>query len=55
MRRFSQSFGLAVTVAQVAEEHDVTYPAAALAYYGFVSQIPILILVLALLGDSLAK
>lgn len=55
MRRFSQSFGLAVTVAQVAEEHDVTYPAAALAYYGFVSQVPILMLVLALLGDSLAK
>lgn len=54
MRRLRQVFDVAVTVLQVAEEHDVTYPAAAVAYYGFVSQIPILMLVLAVLGDSLA-
>lgn len=55
MRRLVQAVQLAVTVARVAEEHDVTYPAAALGYYAFVSQIPILILVLAVLGDSLVR
>jgi membrane protein len=55
MRRLRRSFEFAVTIAQVAAEHDVTYPAAALAYYGFISQIPVLILVLAVLGDSLAS
>jgi len=37
----------------MAEEHDVKYPAAALAYYAFVSQIPLLILVVALISDQL--
>lgn len=55
MRRSIHTFEIVVTVAQVAEEHDVTYPAAALAYYGFVSLIPILMLVLAFLGDRLAR
>jgi membrane protein len=55
MRRLRRIFAFAVTVAQVAQEHGVTYPAAALAYYAFVSQIPVLVLVLALLGDSLAR
>lgn len=55
MRRLVQAFQLVVTVARVAEEHNITYPAAALGYYAFVSQIPILILVLAVLGDSLVR
>lgn len=55
MRRLRQAFEFAVTIAQVAEEHDVSYPAAAIAYYAFVSQVPILVLVLAFLGDSLAR
>lgn len=37
----------------MAGEHDIKYPAAALAYYAFVSQIPLLILVLALISDQL--
>lgn len=53
MRHLSRAVGFVVTVTQVAEEHEVTYPAAALAYYAFVSQIPILILVVALLRDRL--
>ncbi|WP_205254303.1 YihY/virulence factor BrkB family protein [Halorubellus sp. JP-L1] len=36
-------------------EHHVKYPAAALAYYAFVSQIPLLILVVALIGDQLVS
>jgi len=55
MRRLSQAIEVVVTVTQLAEEHEVTYPAAALAYYAFVSQIPVLVLVLAFLGDSLAR
>lgn len=55
MRRLVRSFEFVKTVAQVADEHDVTYPAAALAYYAFVSLIPVLILVLAILGGSLAR
>lgn len=55
MGRLARSFEFVKTVVQVAEEHDVTYPAAALAYYAFISLIPILILVLAILGGSLAR
>jgi membrane protein len=46
-------FELALTVGRTAEKHDVKYPAAALAYYAFVSQIPLLILVVAVVSDRL--
>ncbi len=39
----------------MAEEHDVKYPAAALAYYAFVSQIPLLILVVAVISEHLVR
>ncbi|MFO7926101.1 MAG: YihY/virulence factor BrkB family protein [Halobacteriota archaeon] len=55
MKRLSHAFELALTVGQIAKEHDVKYPAAALAYYAFVSQIPLLILVLALISDQLVR
>lgn len=44
----------AVTVGRMVGEHEVKYPAAALAYYAFVSQIPLLILVIAVISDRLA-
>lgn len=53
MKRLGRAVGAAFTVARVAEENDVKYPAAALAYYAFVSQIPLLVLVLAVFGDRL--
>jgi membrane protein len=53
MRRLGHAFKFVLTVGQMAEEHDVKYPAAALAYYAFVSQIPLLILVLAVISDQL--
>lgn len=55
MRRLSHAFELTLTVGRLAEEHDVKYPAAALAYYAFVSQIPLLILVVAVISDQLAS
>jgi membrane protein len=42
------------TIAGVAYECDVKYPAAALAYYAFVSFIPVLLLAFALLGERFA-
>lgn len=53
MGRLSHAFELALTVGQMAGEHDVKYPAAALAYYAFVSQIPLLILGVAVISDQL--
>jgi membrane protein len=55
MRRLSHAFEVALTVGQMAEEHDIKYPAAALAYYAFVSQIPLLILVVAVISDQLVR
>lgn len=46
---------VALTVGRTAEEHDIKYPAAALAYYAFVSQIPILILVVAVTSTRLVR
>lgn len=46
------------TVARIyrtAVERDVKYPAAALAYYSFVSLLPLLVILLAVLGDSAAR
>jgi membrane protein len=53
MRRLSHAFELVVTVGRMAVENEVKYPAAALAYYAFISQIPLLILVVAVISDRL--
>ncbi|WP_380675429.1 YihY/virulence factor BrkB family protein [Salinigranum sp. GCM10025319] len=53
MRRLGHAFEFVLTVGQMAGEHDVKYPAAALAYYAFVSQIPVLMLVVAIISDQL--
>ena len=39
---------------RTADAHDVKYPAAAMAYYAFVSFLPLAVLVLAVVGESLA-
>lgn len=52
--RFADVADLAVTVARTAHEHDVRYPAAALAYYGFVAFVPVLVLVFGIVGQGLA-
>ena len=44
----------ALTVVREAGEHEIHYPAAALAYYGFVSLLPMVVLVLAVVGESAA-
>lgn len=53
MRRLRHAVDVVVTVAELAADHDVKYPAAALAYYAFVSQIPLLLLVVAVISDQL--
>jgi len=53
MKRLGHAVEVALTVGQMAREHDIKYPAAALAYYAFVSQVPLLILVLAVVSDQL--
>jgi membrane protein len=55
MSRLVRGFTLGVTIARLADEHDVKYPAAALAYYAFVSQVPLLVLVFAALSDRLVS
>ncbi|MDZ5811176.1 YihY/virulence factor BrkB family protein [Halorubrum sp. AD140] len=55
MRGLSRAVEFALTVGQTAGEHDIKYPAAALAYYAFVSQIPVLILAVAVLSDRLVR
>lgn len=42
----------AVAVFRSADEHDVKYPAAAFAYYGFIAFLPLLVLAVALLDQS---
>ena len=49
------AFDIVLTVIRVAEEHDIKYPAAALAYYAFVAMIPLLILVFAIFRDRLVR
>ncbi|MFC6872322.1 YihY/virulence factor BrkB family protein [Halobellus marinus] len=53
MRRLGHAFEFILTVGQMAGKHSIKYPAAALAYYAFVSQVPLLILVVAVLSDQL--
>lgn len=51
----ARAFEVALIIGQMAREHDIRYPAAALAYYTFVSQVPILILVVAVVSDQLVR
>jgi membrane protein len=55
MRPIAHALNVGLTITRIAREHDIKYPAAALAYYGFVSQIPLLILVLAVFSDQLVS
>lgn len=52
--RLADAVDLAVSVARTAHEHDVRYPAAALAYYGFVAFVPLLVLAFSVMGQRLA-
>ncbi|WP_224268010.1 YihY/virulence factor BrkB family protein [Haloprofundus salinisoli] len=54
MRRLAHVLGVAIAVARVAYEEEIKYPAGALAYYAFVSFIPLLVLVFAIIGEELA-
>ena len=54
MARWSEALEFAIAVARVADEHDIKYPAATFAYYAFVSFVPVLLLVFAILGERFA-
>jgi membrane protein len=54
MGRLTHALGVAKTVVRVAYEQQIKYPAAALAYYAFVSFVPWLLLVFALVGEDVA-
>lgn len=44
-----------ITVARLAEAHGLKYPAAAFAYYSFVSFLPLFVLVVAVLGERMSE
>lgn len=54
MTRFGTILAACANIAREAYDHDVKYPAAAVAYYAFVSVLPLAVLVLAVIGESLA-
>lgn len=54
MGRLAEYVGVARTVAHVTHDCQVKYPAAALAYYGFVSFVPLLLFVFAVVGQQFA-
>ncbi len=54
MSRLGGAVALVVAVARAADDNDVRYPAAALAYYTFISLLPILVLVVAFFGQEAA-
>lgn len=54
MARLAESLALVKTVARVMYEYDIKYPATALAYYTFVSFVPLLLLGFALVGRQFA-
>lgn len=54
MSRLAGVLKFALTVVRMANEHEVRYPAAALAYYPFVSLLPVLLLALAVTGRQTA-
>jgi membrane protein len=55
MRRLSYTLEVALTVGRRAVRYEVKYPAAALAYYAFISQIPLLILIIAVINNQLVR
>ncbi|WP_224448620.1 YihY/virulence factor BrkB family protein [Haloprofundus salilacus] len=54
MGRMANALGVAIAVARVANDEEIKYPAGAVAYYAFVSFIPLLVLVFAIIGENLA-
>jgi len=54
MGRLSDGLDIARRIVRVAYEQEVKYPAAALAYYAFVSFVPVVLIVFALFGERLA-
>lgn len=54
MVRLSETLEFMMTVARVVDEHDIKYPAATFAYYAFVSFVPVLLLVFAIVGEQFA-
>jgi len=55
MRRLSHALDLVVAVGRMTEQYDIKYPAAALAYYAFISLIPVLILSVSIISDRLVE
>lgn len=54
MRRLARSLAFAKSVTKQLSEPQIKYPAAALAYYGFVSFVPLLLLGLAVFGRQVS-
>ncbi|KTG08982.1 hypothetical protein AUR64_14345 [Haloprofundus marisrubri] len=54
MGRLAGTLEFTMTVIRVAYKKEIKYPAGALAYYAFVSFVPLLVLVFALVGEELA-
>jgi membrane protein len=54
MARLLDGLGFVTTIARIAITEKIRYPAAALAYYAFVSFVPLLLLVFATVGRQLA-
>lgn len=54
MGRLTDGLEYFVSLARTVHEEEIRYPAAALAYYGFVSFVPLLLLVFVLVGEQLA-
>ncbi|WP_135536154.1 YihY/virulence factor BrkB family protein [Halostella pelagica] len=54
MARLARVLDVVITVVRSSYEHDVRYPAAALAYYAFVSFVPVLLLAFAVVGEQFA-
>ncbi len=54
MSRLADVTDASATVLRNARAHEIRYPAAALAYYAFVSLLPLALLVLAAIGEELA-
>lgn len=55
MRRVGDAVAFSRAVAVTAYRKEIRYPAAALAYYAFVSFVPLLLLVVAVLGEQLTE
>ena len=54
MRRLAESLAFTKTVTRILADPEIKYPAAALAYYGFVAFIPLLLLGIAVFGRQVS-